>query len=380
MRSRAGKESSVTAAAGSPGGDLRSRPHTDKIMACMPETIKTCALVALLSLLSGGWLLAQELPKSDVNSAPGISSPSLASASTHAEYYIAPDDQLYIDVIDVPEFTREYRVSPDGQVVLPMLPGSIEAAGLKPAQLAKIVADKYRSADILSDPQVTVWVKESRMHSIAVTGAVKNPQLYPIFGRTTLLDVISQAGGLADDAGDTATVTRGDVAVRILAREKNASGSVARQAPVASTVTVDLNRLMEAGDPRLNLALYPGDRVTVKRAGVIYVVGGVNRPGGFTLRNDHEEMTVLKAVALAEDVKSTARPGNAMIIRKDPQNPKAHEQIPINLNKVLAGKAPDAPMEANDILFVPDSTSKKALRRGAEAALQITTGIIIWHR
>jgi polysaccharide export outer membrane protein len=342
--------------------------------------MKPWALAAVLTLLGSGCLLAQGLPTTDVSSAPRISSSRLATASVRSEYYIAPDDQLYIDFVDVPEFTREFRVSPDGQIVLPMLPGAIEAAGLKPAQLAEIVADKYRTADILSDPQVTVWVKESRMHSIAVTGAVRNPQLYPIFGGTTLLDVISQAGGLADDAGDTATITRGDIAIRILAREKAVSGYDGEHAPVAPTLAVDLNRLMGGGDPSFNPALYPGDRVTVKRAGVIYVVGGVNRPGGFTLRSDREEMTVLKAIALAEDVKPTARPGHAMIIRKDPQNPKAHEQIPIDLKKVLAGSAPDTPMEANDILFVPDSTSKRALRRGAEAAVQIATGIIIWHR
>lgn len=143
---------------------------------------------------------------------------------------------------------------------------------------------------------------------------------------------------------------------------------------------MDLKGLMETGDPALNVEIYPGDRVTVQRAGVIYVVGAVNRPGGFPMSDDHEDITVLKAVALAQDLKSTAIRGKAVIIRKNPRSPEGHEEIPVDLKKVLARRALDPSMQPGDILFVPDSPGQKALSRLAEAAVQATTGIIIWHR
>jgi polysaccharide biosynthesis/export protein len=223
-----------------------------------------------------------------------------------------------------------------------------------------------------------VEVKESRLHSVAVTGAVKKPQIYPVFAKTTLLDVLSQAEGLSEDAGQVANVPRGDAALARKGLPGGADG--AGQSPVAQTSTIDLKRLLQTGDPRLNIALYPGDRVTVQRAGIIYVVGAVVRPGGFTLKNDQEQMTVLKAIALAEDLKSTAIRKRAMIIRDVPASAgPARQELPVNLSEVLEGRAPDPPMQANDILFVPDSSTQKAMRRAAEAALQIATGVIIWR-
>ena len=71
------------------------------------------------------------------------------------------------------------------------------------------------------------------------------------------------------------------------------------------TFSVDLSRLAETGDPLLNVKLYPGDRVTVQRAGIVYVVGAVNRPGGFPLKTGQGDMTVLQAMALAEGLKPT---------------------------------------------------------------------------
>lgn len=294
-----------------------------------------------------------------------------------ADYVISPDDLLEVNVFDVPEFCRTYRVSPSGSITLPLVPAPIAAAGLTTAQLAGAIRDRLQADGLVSKAQVTVEVKESRLHSVAVTGAVKKPQIYPVFAHTTLLDVLSQAEGLADDAGRVATVTRGDVA--LAAQGLPGGQDDGGQSPLAQTITVDLKRLLQTGDPRLNIELYPGDRVTVQRAGVIYVVGAVGRPGGFTLKNDQEQMTVLKAIALAEDLKSTAIKSRALIIREDGRTPPARQELQVNLSEVLGGRAPDPPMQANDILFIPDSSTKKAMHRAAEAAVQIATGIIIWR-
>jgi polysaccharide export outer membrane protein len=294
-------------------------------------------------------------------------------------YFVSPDDVLHIEIFDVPDISGDYRVSANGTLTLPLLSSPIVGAGLTLDRLSQVIAENYRTARVLGNPQVTVTVKESRVHSIAVVGAVKKPQIYPLFGRTTLLDLLSQAEGTADDAGNTAIITHGEISLWTLKRSGRCGGPDGRDA-CSPTMSVDLKKLLDTGDPSINVDLYPGDRVTVRRAGIVYVVGAVKRPGGFPLRSDQEEMTVLKAIALAEDLKPTADRKKAMIIRKNPQMPREREEIRINLAKVLAGRTPDVQLHANDILFVPDSAGKRALLRGADAAIQVTMGLIIWRR
>ncbi len=293
------------------------------------------------------------------------------------EYLIAPDDRLDVYVVDVPEFSREYRVSPDGTITLPMLARPIEAVGLTPDQLSSVIAAKLRQAGLVTDASVTVMVKSSRVHSVAITGAVAKPQIYPILGETNLLDAITQAGGLANDASDTAVVTRGETAMRALGLQESVDGKPGSSPP--TTIKVDLKKLFEGGDTQSNLPIYPGDTVTVLRAGIVYVVGAVNRAGGYTLAGSWQNMTVLKAIALAGNVTSTAMRKKAVIIRKAASVPGGQEQISVNLKKILAGKAPDQPLEANDILFVPDSTGKKAFRQGVASVLGVGTGLLIYH-
>lgn len=291
---------------------------------------------------------------------------------------IGPEDLLEVYVLDVPEFSREYQVSPTGSISLPLLAQPITAAGLSSSQLCAVIGEKLRTAGLVTSPNVTVRVMQSRVHSVAVAGAVKKPQIYPLFGRTSLLDVLSQAEGLAEDAGDTAIVTRGEVAVRVLGLNPG-NGEAGQPSTAPRTVTVDLKHLLEQGDATQNITLYPGDQVVVKRAGIVYVVGAVNKSGGFVLRNNEDQMTVLKAVALAQDLKGTAIPQKTMIIRKSMDVAGGREEIPVNLKKILAGKAPDQTLVANDILFVPDSTAKKALRRSADAVIQTAVGIAIFR-
>lgn len=359
-----------------------ARRLSDGSLTAGPGTLWLGAFVALAVLSACGFAAAQEQEA-------GIHVPLAARTDAtrgkmpaprrQLQYLVAPDDLLDIYVVDVPELSREYRVSPDGTLTLPLLQKPISAQGLTPNQLSAVVSDRLRTAQMVSDPHVIVTVKSSRAHSVAIMGAVRRPQIYTLFGTTTLLDVLSQAEGLADDAGNTALVTRGDVAQRSLAGGGGSPGS--RHAGVGDVaIRVDLKKLLESGDPSLNLLIYPGDKVTVERAGVVYVVGAVHRPGGFTLKNDHEDMTVLKAIALGEGMTSTAMRKNALIIRQSRQIPGGRQEIRVNLVKVFAGRAPDQPLRPNDILFVPDSTSKKALKRSAEAALQIATGVIIFRR
>lgn len=286
-------------------------------------------------------------------------------------YRISPDDVLDINVVDVPEYSHTYRVAPDGTIRLPLLNEPITAAGLTPVALAAALTTKLTASQLLRDPHVLVEVKESRANAIAVTGAVKSPQNYQVFGRTTLLNVLSQAGGLTDDASNTAVVKRGPIAEQVFHAE-HASATENSPAAAHAPISVDLKQLF-AGDRAENLDLYPGDSVVVPRAGIIYVVGAVNKSGGFVLTGERGSMTVLKAVALAEDLKPTADAKKAVLIRKNAALPNGAQEFTLNLPLILANKAPDSPMMADDVLFVPDSSTKKFMHRAGEAAMQAAT-------
>jgi len=322
-------------------------------------------LIAVVSLCG------QVPPGSRPSTAPPIEArPALPAVPGQGpDYIISPDDDLEIDVMDLPELSHEYRVSPTGSISIVVLKDPIVAAGLTPRRLTEVIAQELQTAGMVDNPHIAIQVKQSRLHSVAILGAVKKPQIYPLFGTTTLMDALSQAEGLAVDAGNTAIVTRGG-AMLAPAGKANGKDQATSEATGATTTKVDLNRLLEQGDPDSNVTLYPGDRVTVQRAGIIYVVGAVNKSGGFVLANDREQITVLKAVALAESLKNTAMPKKSVIIRKDPRVPGATSQIAVDLKKILANHAPDQVLQADDLLFIPESGTKKAGLRAVEALAQ----------
>jgi polysaccharide biosynthesis/export protein len=338
-----------------------------------------CVVVSGIALCGALTVLRAQIPAPPAKPGSTRAKPAtdgrLVSSGSRDEYLISPEDVLDVNVYDMPDMSCECRVSPAGTVTLPLLRKPVEAAGMTPEQLAQSVEKDFSDAGLLSNPQVTVLVKESRRHSVAVSGAVKNPQTYPLMGRIKLSDLISQAGGLNDDAGNTVTISRGTLALHELA-----SGGK----PAPEKVTVDLSKLTKGGDQGPDADVFPGDRITVETAGVFYVLGEVNRPGGYNLRTAHEEVTVLQALAVAGDVTSLAKTRNATIIRKDPKAPAGRAQIALNLNDVLTGRAPDRQVQANDVLYVPSSRGKRTMRAIAgatgSAVGAATSGLILYRR
>jgi polysaccharide export outer membrane protein len=310
----------------------------------------------------------------DVHSTtPNTASPALAD-----DYVIGLDDVLQVSILDVPELSGEYRVGNTGKVTLPILAGPVTAAGLTLSQFSESLTKELKAAGLVSDPHVSTSVNQSRTHAVAISGAVKKPQIYPVFGKTTLLDMLSQSEGLADDASNTAIVHRGEIAIH--AQEASSGKTLTgEQLAAAQTVIVDLKRVQESGDPKLNLNIYPGDRITVPPAGIVYVVGAVHKPGGFTMKPSARGMTVLQALALAEDTTGTAKRNRTVIIRNDPESPQGRKQIPVELKKVLRGKSPDPVLQAEDILFVPDSAGRHALNRGFDAVVSVSTGVAVYR-
>jgi polysaccharide biosynthesis/export protein len=109
----------------------------------------------------------------------------------------------------------------------------------------------------------------------------------------------------------------------------------------------------------------------------VYVVGEVKKPGGFTLKSS-EKLSVLQAIALSEGLTRTAAKSNARVIRTDPVTGERKE-FGIDLNKIMKGKDQDMVLESKDIVFVPNSAARTTFSRGAEAAAQTLTGLLIFH-
>jgi polysaccharide biosynthesis/export protein len=287
-------------------------------------------------------------------------------------YLVGPEDVLSLTVFDVPELKDVLvRVANDGTISLPLL-GRVKAAGLTTEQLRHELEEKW-GENYLQDPQVTIFIKQFRAKPVSVIGAVEKPGLYPLTAPRTLIEVLSMAGGLGKkttgSAGRTAYVTRtggfGNLkltnGMRLVAPDK---------------LEVDIHRLLFSQDDTLNIPIKPLDVISVTKAPVVYVVGEVKKAGGFILE-DREKITVLQALAMAEGLYGNPSKKNARIIRSEPDG--SSKEVPVDLGKILKGKSPDVEMAANDILFVPLSGGKLAVKQATSSAIATVSGLIIWR-
>jgi polysaccharide biosynthesis/export protein len=296
----------------------------------------------------------------------------LATDVKQGEYVIGSGDLLGVEVFDVPELSRDVRVNETGYISLPLMPSKVRAGGLTPFQLQDKLAELLQTNGLVSTPQVTVSVKEQHSQPITVIGAVKTPMVIQALRKTTLLQALSQAGGIDDEAGSTVIVTR---ALSDPADSADPSIPAAQEAPSApQTFTINLADLLNSGDGRFNIPLVGGDVVSVPRAGIIYVVGAVQKPGGFLMENDLDKMTMLKMLSLAGGTTTTAKLKSAVILRKDPDTGK-RDQVPVDLKKVLKLQTQDVQLQPNDILFVPDSAGLRALHRAGDIGAALTAGV-----
>lgn len=293
------------------------------------------------------------------------------------DYRIGPNDLLKITVFEATALSGPARVSGDGNITLPLL-GTIKAAGLTPRELELVLQALLRRT-YMKDPQVVVTVAEMQSHSVSVIGAVLKPGVFQVRGTRSVLEMLSLAGGLAPDAGNAVMVMRGgssDYAAGHLSSAKAKSGPAGSGSAVTSdgpsTIEISLKRLLDSGDSSYNVPVYPGDIVKVKTAGIVYVVGDVNRPGGFPVK-DNEHITVLQAIALGEGIGADADKNKAKIIRVAENGQQI--ELPVRLNKILSGKAPDPALRPKDILYIP----KNGARSAGKAAIRTLSQWIIWR-
>jgi polysaccharide biosynthesis/export protein len=340
------------------------------------STRLSAVVVSLLLFLGAGTALgqeAQEQPRPESSTATQRSQKIQQLAATLAprgsDYVLGSGDLLRIDVFDVPELSREVRVSTSGYISLPLIPSKIPAAGRTAFQLEKEIADLLEANQLVTHPQVSIFVEQHVSDSITIAGAVVKPMVYQAYRPTTLLEALAVAGGTTPDAGDYVLVTH-DVVSSALASSKP------QELAGRLTLKISLTELVDKADPKVDILLHGGDIVTVPRAGMVYVMGAVGNPGGYPVHGEQERMTALQAVALAHGLGRAAKAQDAVILRKDGSTGKTNE-IRVNLKKILDHKAEDVQLYANDILFIPDSAGKLALWRAAEAGIGIGTGVAV---
>jgi polysaccharide export outer membrane protein len=251
-------------------------------------------------------------------------------SSSHA-LRISSGDLLDIGVFDTPELSGKLRVSEVGEVVVPVA-GSVRVSGMTSEEAAVAIEEKFRSTDVLKYPHVSVFIEEYATQGVTVAGDVKNPGIYPLLGSHGLLDLISGAGGVTPTAGKAVTIThKSDPTHPEVVQLDSKPGSIAQ--------SIDIR---------------PGDTINISRAGVVYVLGDVGKPGGFLIENN-DRLTVLQAMALAQGTNRTAALDRAKIIRK---HNESRDEIKVPLKQIMAGKSYDLRLNDGDILFVPTSAGK----------------------
>jgi polysaccharide export outer membrane protein len=271
-----------------------------------------------------------------------------AGALAFSNYKMGPEDLLAVTVLDSPEFTRQVRVSGDGTIRMPLLKRAIPAAGKTSAELEQAISRQLVEEGMLVDPSVSVTVLEFNSKPVSVSGAVRSPVVFQAVKPLSLVEAIARASGLAENAGS-------DILISVPARD----GRPAR------TVTVPVKALQQPSDPGANFLLEGGEEVKVTPAGLVYIVGGVNKPGA-VLMNTEGPFTLLKALALSGGTTPTAG-SKAFLLRNSANGQK--KEIALNLTKLMRRQEPDLPLENNDVVFIPDSTMRKISQTGMSSAV-----------
>ena len=239
-----------------------------------------------------------------------------------SDYKIGPEDLLEIDTFQVQELKSIVRVSAQGFIKLPLI-DKIEAGGRTVSELESDIAKKLER--FVKEPVVSVFVKEYRSQQISVLGSVKEPRVYYATGQKYLLDMLSLAGGLTQDAGSVCIIQR---------TVKNASDDQG----LIEKIVVDLDELLINGRAELNVPMFAGDIVQVPKSGIFFVDGAVRAPGEYQLKG--KNTTFSQAISMAKGLDNTAIKSSIKIYRDN--GGQEREIISLDYESVLNGQSPDS--------------------------------------
>jgi len=250
------------------------------------------------------------------------------------DYRVGPKDLLEISVFGLDELNKTVRITEDGKITLPLL-GEVEVEGLTKAEL-EVKLKQLLEEKWLHNPQVTIFIQEHQSKRVSVLGAVGSPGPYELLGRQTLLQIISQAGGLTQEAGNEIIVMR--------------------QLPdgTSTSLKISIDDLILKGDATLNIPLQPDDTVIIPidRTVYIYVFGQVRSPGALEVRKSNIP-TLIQAIAQAGGFSERASKGGVLIRRMDEDGEEI--EIKVNVRNILKGKRKDIKLKENDTVYVPET-------------------------
>ena len=325
---------------------------TAVVLVMLPEA--NFAQVSLQQQMPGLSSLPHGQSHSDTSSAVHSSGLGMVPED-FAQLKLAPGFLIGLNVLDDGDFQGSFRVDQEGNIALPIL-GSVHVAGETASEARDQIKIRLLSGQILKDPQVDLNVLEYTAPQVTIIGEVAAPGKYPLLVPRNLVDVLALAGGPGPLAGNEVSITRGSADAK----------------PV-------LVRYAKDTDPRAvaDVIVDPGDTVQVKRAGIIYVLGAVGRPGGYIMEEDGT-LSVLQAISLASGTSVAASTGTIYLLRKNADGTEVDIALPYK--KISRGKRADVQLHATDVLFVPTSTmkaivtnSQSVLSSAASAAIYSAT-------
>jgi polysaccharide biosynthesis/export protein len=247
---------------------------------------------------------------------------------------IGPGDELDVNVFGLPELSQHVRVGSSGDVSLPLV-GTTHLAGLSSEEAQALIEKLLADGHFVNSPHVSVYVKEYTTEGISLMGEVNRPGVYPVLGAHRLLDLIQTAGGPTQTVGSTVTISHRDDPDH----------------PVTLSLYNETAKMAQN-----NVELRPGDTVVISKAGIVYVLGEVNRPGGFVMGGN--KITASQVLAMAAGPTHLASLGHTLVIRTTPDGLK---NVPLSLQKILKAQIPDVTLNADDIIFVPSNKLKSAI-------------------
>lgn len=249
---------------------------------------------------------------------------------------LAPGFLVSLNVLDDPDFDGEYRVDQQGDLALPII-GDIHVADKTATEARADIQQKLKSGQILNDPQVNLTVVEYSALEVTIVGEVSAPGRYPLFAPRSLTNVLALAGGLSAAAGNEVLITH--------------------EGKDAEPVSVHYSRATDAKQTQ-DTIVRPGDTIQIKRAGIVYVLGAVTKPGGYIMQEDGS-LTVLQAISIANGTTLPASVGTIYLLRRNTDGTAVRIELP--LNKMQRGKYADMALRATDVLYVPVSKIKATL-------------------
>ncbi len=313
----------------------------------------------VLCLLAGqGQAVAQSAAPTTASSSAGVKkSGEPDDKVVRSEYVLGPDDQISIWVLESEEFSgKVFRVG--SEVNLPLV-GRVPAAGMTVEKFEDLL--RVRLSKYIRKPEVVVNMVEFRSQPVSVIGAVTTPGIYQLRGRKTLIEVLSMAGGLRGDAGSAVKITR-------RREEGNIPLATASEDGDFHVAEVPLKNIMDAGNPERNIEIRTSDVISVPAAKMVYVIGNVEKAGGFPL-HEKDAVSVLEALSMAGGMSRASSPQSAKILRPLLGGPKRAE-LPVDVQRIMEGKANDVPLLPDDILFIPASAAKSSMARALDTLIQ----------